>query len=107
MSKEYTSTEKEWLCIWKDFKEKWILPHYLGAMDGKHIRIECASLSGSNYYNYKEFYSMVLLAVCDSKYCFILHDTGQFGSNNESGMPNKIWSPLAHPGIPDLIKAID
>ena len=92
MSKEYTSTKKEWLCIWKDFKEKWILPHYPGAMDGKHIRIECANLSGSNY-NYKEFYSMVLIAVCDSKYCFVLHDTGQFGRIMKVESPTKFGVP--------------
>ena len=45
---------------------------------------------------------MVLLVVYDSKYCFILHDTGKFGSNNDSGISGKIVSPLAHSGIPDL-----
>ena len=45
---------------------------------------------------------MVLLVVYDSNYCFILHDTGKFGSNNDSGISGKIVSPLAHSGIPDL-----
>lgn len=78
------------------------MPGCLVAMDGKHIHIKCSNLSGSNYYDYKVFYGMVLLAVCDSKYCFILHDTGKFGSNNDSGISGKIVSPLAHSGIPDL-----
>ena len=55
-------------------------------MDGKHIRLQCPKLSGSNYCNHKGFYSIVLLAICDVKYCFILHDTGQFGSSNDSGV---------------------
>ena len=80
------------------------MPGCLVAMDGKHIHIKCSNLSGSNYYDYKVFYGMVLLAVCDSKYCFILHDTRQFSSNNVSGIPNKIKSPLAHSGILNLIK---
>ena len=87
MSKEYTSTKDECLSISKDFEETCNLSHCPGAMDGKYIRIECPNLCISNYYNYKGFYSMVLLAVCDSKYCFILHDTGQFSSNNDSGIP--------------------
>ena len=45
---------------------------------------------------------MVLLVVYGSKYCFILHDTGKFGSNNDSGISGKITSPLAHSGISHL-----
>lgn len=78
-------------------------------MDGKHICIKCPNLSGSNYYSYKGFGSMVLIAICDSKCCFILHDKGQFSSNNDSNnlvvtIPNKIRSSLAHSRIPDLIE---
>ena len=36
---------------------------------------------------------MALLAICYSKYCFILHDTRQVDSNNDCGIPNKIKSP--------------
>ena len=36
--------------------------------------------------NYKGFYSIVLLAICDAKYCFILRDIVQFVSNNDSGV---------------------
>ena len=66
-------------------------------MDGKHIRLQCPKLSESNYCNYKGFYSIVLLAICDVKYCFISHGTGQFGSNNDSGV-------LSNSGILELIE---
>ena len=91
------SKKEEWLSISKDFEDIWNLPHCLGAMDGKHVRLQCPKLSGSNYYNYKGFYSIVLLAICDAKYCFILHDTGQFGSNNDSGV-------LANSGIVEIVE---
>ena len=66
-------------------------------MDEKHIRLQCPTLSGSNYYKYKGFYSIVLLAISDVKYCFILHDTGQLGSNNDSGV-------LANSGIMEIVE---
>ena len=81
LKKEYLkapSKKQEWPSISKDFEDIWNLPNCLGATDGKHICLQCPKLSGSNYYTYKGFYSIVLLAICDVKYCFILHDTGQF-----------------------------
>ena len=38
------------------------------------------------YFNYKGFYSIILLAICDSNYCFTLFNLGQYGSNNDSGV---------------------
>ena len=49
------------------------------------------------FYNYKGFFGMVLLAVCDAKYCFTMFDEGQYGSNNDSGvlLNSKIGKKLA------------
>ena len=91
------SRKEEWLSISKYFEDIWNLPHCLGAVDEKHIRLQCPKLSESNYYNYKGFYSIVLLAIFNAKYCFILHDTGQFGSNNDSGV-------LANSGIVETVE---
>ena len=57
--------QNECLSISKGFKEKWVFPHCLGSLDGKHIRIECPRMSGTYYCNYKGFYSIVLLDICD------------------------------------------
>ncbi|XP_066910825.1 putative nuclease HARBI1 [Clytia hemisphaerica] len=79
-------TSEEWKEIANQFQEQWNFPHVIAAIDGKHIRIECPKKSGSLCYNYKGFYSIVLLAVCDANYCFTLYDVGSYGSNNDSGV---------------------
>ena len=59
------------------------MPHVSGSIDSKYIRVECPVLTGSQYFNYQGFFSMVLLDICDTNYCFALFDLGQYGSNEE------------------------
>ena len=80
-----TSAE-EWLSIAKAFEEQWNLPHVVGAIDGKHIRIQCPAEYGTLFHNYKGYFSIVLLAVCDASYCFTMLDIRQYGSSTDSGV---------------------
>ena len=66
-----------------DFEELWNLLNVVGSLGGKHIGIQCAAGSGTKLHNYKGFFSLVLLAVCDARHCFTLTDIGKYGSNND------------------------
>ena len=51
-------SEQDWKAISSKFYEEWDFPNCLGALDGKHVAIECPGFSGSEYYNYKEFLAL-------------------------------------------------
>lgn len=81
-------SKDEWLKISQQFEELWNFPHCLGAIDGKHITMQCPLKSGSLYYNYKGYFSIVLLALCDAHYTFTFIDIGAYGSCNDSSIFN-------------------
>ena len=47
------STQNEWLKIASDFRELWNFPMCCGAIDGKHIVMQCPGRAGSSFFNYK------------------------------------------------------
>ncbi|XP_040209420.1 protein ALP1-like [Rana temporaria] len=59
-------------------------PNCVGALDGKHVRIRKPSASGSLFYNYKKYFSIILMAICDASYKFLAVDIGAYGQNNDS-----------------------
>ena len=75
-----------WLRIADGFNERFQFPNCLGSIDGKHIRIKKPNRSGSTFYNYKGYFSIVLLAVTDADGKFIIIDAGSCGSNSDGGV---------------------
>lgn len=79
-------TEEKWLQIANDFSQRAQFPHCIGACDGKHIRIIAPNNSGSMCFNYKGFHSLVLMAICDSSFKFVLIDVGAYGRFGDSAI---------------------
>lgn len=68
------------------FELLWNIPNCIGALDGKHIRIEKFPNTGSENFNYKHFHSTVLLACCDADGLFTIIEPGFAGRNSDGGI---------------------
>lgn len=79
-------TNEKWIEISKQYYLKTNFPNCLGAIDGKHIRCKNPNNSGSNFYNYKKFFSIILMAVVDSNLCFTAKDVGAYGKEGDSSV---------------------
>lgn len=76
-----------------DFERNANFPHCIGVVDGKHIRIICPTGSDSMYYNYKQYNSLVPIAIADSNYRFVYVNIGSYGKNCDSAIfkRSEIW----------------
>jgi len=82
--KEMPLPNKEiWLKMAEQFYHMTDFPNCVGAVD--HIRIICPS-SGSRYFNYKKYLSIVLLGVADANYHFTAIDVGSYGREGDSNI---------------------
>lgn len=85
-------TEETWKIAAHKFWQRWNFPMCVGAIDGKHVRIQCPPTSGSLFYNYKGYFSTVLFALVDAEYKFIAIDVGSYGREGDASIFHK--SPI-------------
>lgn len=79
-------TKQGWLKIEEGFRCEAHFPNCIGAIDGKHVRLIKPTGSGSNYFCYNKYFSMLFLAVCDANYRFTFIDVGSYGKASDSSI---------------------
>jgi hypothetical protein len=75
-----------WVNIAYDFYRRTQFPTALVLWMGKNIQIKMPSGSEFLFYNYKHFFSILLLALVDANYCFILVDVGAVRNSRDSNV---------------------
>ena len=86
------TTSEEWQASADMFATKWQFHHSMGALDGKHVRIQCPAKGGSLYYNYKRLPFRHYNGPCRCRVQFI--DVGTAGSLSDAQVFNH--SQLKH-----------
>ena len=80
---------EDWKILKKDLETDGMSPQAVGALDGKHIAIKKPKKSGSEYFNYKGYFSLVLLALVDADYKFLWVNAGARGSSSDAQIFNR------------------
>lgn len=120
------SNSEDWKKIADMFDQNWNFPHCIGALDGKHCVLQNPIHGGSDYYNYKSDYSIVLMGIVlvDANYCFIYVNVGTQGrisdggvfrntkfyeklQGNELGLPPDVALPYRQMEMPFVLVAED
>ena len=79
-------TKEDWLEIAEPVHQKTDFPHCVGAVDGTHIRICKPDKSLLQFFNYKSYFSIVLMTLIDSDYNFTSIDVGAYSASSDSNV---------------------
>ncbi len=92
----------------KDMNNMWQFPFCWAAIDGCHIPIKCpqgGAEASKEYHLFKNFYSIVLMAMVDSNYRFIWGSCGFPGNSHDAIIfqSKSLWENIKEHGfIPDI-----
>ena len=98
------------------FGEEWQFPYAFSAVDGSHLPIKCpngGAEAKKQYFNFKGFYSIVLMALVDAEYRFIWASVGAPGNTHDSTLfqSTKLWGRIvdgdAIPNVVQKVKNVD
>ena len=82
---QHLKTEKEFNDSLREMECEWQFKYSFSAIDGSHLPIKCppGGEAMKQYHNFKNFYSVILLALVDAKYRFIWASIGVPGNTHD------------------------
>lgn len=106
-------TEEEFEEAMIDMGVEWQFPFAFSALDGSHIPMRCppgGAEARKQYHNFKNFYSIILMALVDAKYRFIWTACGSPGNTHDSTVfqGTNLWHNILEGGvIPKKAQVVD
>lgn len=99
VSQHFPSNELEFRDKILDMEEVWQFLSSWAAIDGCHIPLKCPAgglQANKEYHNYKNFYSIILIALVDAKRRFIWASCGFPGNSHDSIIlqSTNLWSKI-------------
>jgi hypothetical protein len=67
---------EHWRHAAEEHQELWIFRNCFRSLDGKHVNIPYSIKTGSTFYNFKGNNSIVLLALVNANYTFVINNVG-------------------------------
>ena len=105
-------SEEEFRSKLRYTEEAWQFPCFWSAVDGCHIPINCPPgglESCKEYHNFKNFFSVVLIGMVDSKYRFVWASCGYPGNSHDSIIfqSTDLWNQIKNQGyLPKIGKRV-
>lgn len=113
VKRHFPRSKEDFKANMESFGEEWQFPYAFAATDGSHLPIKCpdgGAQAMKQYFNFKGFYSIVLMALVDAKYRFIWASVGAPGNTHDSTLiqSTKLWSEIvAGKIIPNLVQEVE
>ena len=113
VAKYFPKTEADFKTCLLDMDEEWQFPYAYCAIDGSYLPIKCPNDGAEamkQFYNFKNFYSVILLALVDAKYRFIWVSNGAPGNTHDSTyfQSTSLWDSITKGKVlPSQVQNID
>ena len=104
VTKNFPKNDVEFKHMMNVMNAEWQFKFAFAACDGSHLRIKCpggGAESRKSYFNFKGFYSIVLMALVDAKYRFMWASVGMPGNTHDSTnfQSTRLWHDVINGDI--------
>ena len=116
VKKHFPSSHEDFKHSMEKFGEEWQFLYAFSAVDGSHLPVKCpngGAQAMKQYFNFKGFYSIVLMALVDAEYRFIWASVGAPGNPHDSTLlqSTDLWKKIVDgkviPNVPQQVENVE